>query len=62
MLIEDSPPPDGSKQVIFQLRSGKSIMIAPVKTEGDVNNNTALMKIHQTSNGALSIEILLLYI
>jgi len=53
-----SPPPDGSKNVVFKFRSVSSIVIAPANTGNDVNSNTAVTKIDQTRRGALSIEIL----
>jgi len=44
--------------VVFRFRSVNNIVIAPARTGREVNNNTAVTKIDQTSSGALSMEIL----
>ena len=51
-----SPPPAGSKKVVFKLRSVNNIVIAPAKTGNDNNNNTAVTKTDQTNNGKRCIS------
>lgn len=46
-----SPPPDGSKNEVFKLRSVKSIVIAPAKTGNDKINKIAVIKIDHGNSG-----------
>jgi hypothetical protein len=55
----ESPPPAGSKKVVFRLRSVKSTVIAPAKTGNDVNKRIAVTRMAQTNRGILSNETFL---
>lgn len=48
-----SPPPIGSKNVVFKLRSVRSIVIAPARTGSESSKSTVVTKIDQTNNGVL---------
>lgn len=52
-----SPPPVGSKNEVFKLRSVRSIVIAPAKTGKDSNNRIAVINTDQTNRGIWSIDI-----
>lgn len=52
-----SPPPAGSKKVVFKFRSVKSMVIAPAKTGKERSNKIAVMKTDQTNNGVRSQDI-----
>lgn len=52
-----SPPPAGSKNEVFKLRSVKSIVIAPANTGRDNNNKMAVKNTAQTKRGIRSIVI-----
>lgn len=49
-----SPPPAGSKNVVFKLRSVKSIVIAPARTGRDKRRRMAVKKTDQTKRGVWS--------
>jgi hypothetical protein len=51
-----SPPPAGSKNVVFKFRSVKSIVIAPAKTGKDRRRRIAVKKTDQTNSGVWSHE------
>lgn len=46
-----SPPPAGSKKVVFKLRSVKSIVIPAAKTGRERSRSTAVIRTDQTNNG-----------
>lgn len=50
-----SPPPVGSKNVVFMLRSVSSIVIAPAKTGRERSSNIVVKKIDQTKSGSRSM-------
>jgi hypothetical protein len=52
-----SPPPAGSKKLVFKFRSVNSIVIAPANTGKESNNNTAVITTDQTKRGIRSKEI-----
>jgi hypothetical protein len=52
-----SPPPAGSKNEVFRLRSVNSMVMAPAKTGKDSNSNTAVIRTLQTNKGIRSIVI-----
>lgn len=52
-----SPPPAGSKNVVFRLRSVNSIVIAPAKTGRDSRRRITVMKTDQTNKGSRSNRI-----
>ena len=47
----DLPPPAGSKNDVFRLRSVSGIVIAPARTGSDSNNSRAVMVIDHTNSG-----------
>ena len=49
-----SPPPAGSKNDVFKLRSVSSIVIAPAKTGRDKSNKMAVIFTDQTNKGTRS--------
>lgn len=49
-----SPPPAGSKNAVFRLRSVNSIVIAPASTGRDNKSKTAVMVTDQTNKGIRS--------
>ena len=49
-----SPPPAGSKNDIFRLRSVNSIVIAPARTGRDSRSSRAVMAIDHTNRGIRS--------
>jgi hypothetical protein len=49
-----SPPPAGSKNEVFKLRSVKSIVIAPAKTGKDNKRRIAVKNTDQTKRGVRS--------
>jgi hypothetical protein len=53
-----SPPPAGSKNDVFRLRSVSSIVIAPARTGRDRSSNRAVMAIDHTNRGIRSGFIL----
>lgn len=46
-----SPPPLGSKKVVFKFRSVRSIVIAPANTGKDKSKSTAVIKTDQGNIG-----------
>lgn len=52
-----SPPPAGSKNDVFKLRSVRSIVIAPARTGKDKRRRIAVKKTDQTNNGVWSHDI-----
>lgn len=52
-----SPPPAGSKNVVFRFLSVNNIVIAPPRTGNDNNNRKEVTKTDQTYNGSLCIVI-----
>lgn len=46
-----SPPPAGSKNVVFRLRSVSSIVIPAARTGRDKSNSTAVIRTDQTKSG-----------
>lgn len=46
-----SPPPAGSKNVVFKFRSVRSIVIPAAKTGRDNNRRTAVIRTAQTNRG-----------
>ena len=53
-----SPPPAGSKNGVFRLRSVSSIVIAPARTGSDSNSSRAVVAIDHTNSGIRSGFIL----
>lgn len=53
-----SPPPAGSKNDVFRLRSVSNIVIAPARTGRDSRSNKAVMAIDHTNSGIRSGFIL----
>jgi len=49
-----SPPPAGSKKVVFRFRSVNSIVIAPAKTGRDKRRRIAVRNTDQTNKGVVS--------
>jgi hypothetical protein len=49
-----SPPPAGSKNEVFRLRSVKSIVIAPARTGRDNSRRTTVIVTAQTNKGIRS--------
>lgn len=49
-----SPPPAGSKKVVFKLRSVRSIVIAPAKTGNERRRRIAVKNTDQTNRGVWS--------
>jgi hypothetical protein len=49
-----SPPPAGSKKVVFRLRSVRSIVIAPARTGRARRRRMAVRKTDQTKSGVWS--------
>jgi len=49
-----SPPPAGSKNDVFRLRSVSNIVIAPASTGKDSNSNKVVIIIAQTNKGTFS--------
>jgi hypothetical protein len=49
-----SPPPAGSKNDVFKLRSVRSIVIAPAKTGSDRRSKIAVRNTDHTNNGVRS--------
>lgn len=52
-----SPPPIGSKNVVFRFRSVKSIVIAAARTGNDNNSKIVVIITDQTNNGTRSALI-----
>lgn len=52
-----SPPPAGSKNVVFRLRSVKSIVIAPARTGRDKRRRSAVIPTDHTNRGIRSRDI-----
>lgn len=52
-----SPPPAGSKKVVFIFRSVRSIVIAPARTGRDRRSKKAVTKTDQTNRGSRSKDI-----
>lgn len=52
-----SPPPAGSKKVVFIFRSVRSIVIAPARTGRERSSRKVVMKTDQTNKGRRSKEI-----
>lgn len=52
-----SPPPVGSKKVVFMFRSVSNIVIAPARTGKDRSSKIVVRKIDQTNKGSRSIVI-----
>lgn len=46
-----SPPPAGSKKVVFRLRSVSSIVIPAARTGRDRRRSTAVIRTDHTNNG-----------
>jgi hypothetical protein len=53
-----SPPPAGSKKDVLKLRSSKSIVIAPAKTDNAKRRRTAVINTDHTKRGMFSNFIL----
>lgn len=49
-----SPPPAGSKKVVFKFRSVRSIVIAPARTGRDKRRRRAVITTAQTNRGIRS--------
>lgn len=49
-----SPPPAGSKKVVFMFRSVKSIVMAPARTGSERSSKKAVINTDQTNNGRRS--------
>ena len=47
-----SPPPAGSKKVVFRFRSVRSIVIPAARTGRDRRRRTAVMRTDHTNKGA----------
>lgn len=52
-----SPPPAGSKNVVFRLRSVRSIVIAPAKTGSDNTSRIAVINTDQMNKGSRAKDI-----
>ena len=52
-----SPPPAGSKKVVFKFRSVKSIVIPAARTGRDRRRSTAVMRTAHTKRGVWYCEI-----
>lgn len=52
-----SPPPAGSKNEVFKLRSVRSIVIAPARTGRERRSRIAVINTDHTNNGIRSIVI-----
>lgn len=52
-----SPPPAGSKKVVFKFRSVKSIVMPAARTGRDNNRRTAVISTAQTNRGVWYCEI-----
>lgn len=52
-----SPPPAGSKKVVFIFRSVNSMVIAPAKTGSDNKSKKVVTNTDQTNRGSRSKEI-----
>lgn len=52
-----SPPPAGSKNVVFKFRSVRSIVIPPARTGRDKRRSTAVIFTDQTNSGTRSNRI-----
>jgi hypothetical protein len=52
-----SPPPAGSKKVVFKLRSVRSIVIAPARTGRASRRRIAVRKTDHTNRGVWSHDI-----
>jgi hypothetical protein len=63
VVVDDSslgsPPPAGSKNDVFRLRSVSNIVIAPARTGSDNNSSWAVMAIDHKNSGIRSGFILL---
>jgi len=46
-----SPPPAGSKKVVFRLRSVKSMVMPVTRTGSESISKTAVIRTDQTNNG-----------
>jgi hypothetical protein len=53
-----SPPPAGSKKVVFRLRSVKSMVMAPANTGRERRRRRAVIPTDQTNRGIRSKDIL----
>lgn len=49
-----SPPPMGSKNLVFRLRSVNSMVIAPANTGRESSSSTAVMNTDHTNKGTIS--------
>lgn len=52
-----SPPPAGSKKVVFTFRSVRSIVIAPARTGRESKRRNAVTNTDQTNRGSRSNDI-----
>ena len=52
-----SPPPAGSKKVVFRFRSVKSMVIPAAKTGSDRRRRTAVMRTAHTNRGVWYCEM-----
>lgn len=52
-----SPPPAGSKKVVFRFRSVSSIVMPAAKTGSDSRRRTAVIRTDQTNRGVWYWEI-----
>lgn len=52
-----SPPPAGSKNVVFKFRSVRSIVIPAANTGRESNRSTAVMRTAHTNSGVWYCEI-----
>lgn len=52
-----SPPPAGSKNVVFRLRSVRSMVIAPARTGKDKSKRIAVRNTDHTNKGVWSQDI-----
>lgn len=52
-----SPPPAGSKKVVFMFRSVRSMVIAPANTGRDKRSKNAVTNTDQTNRGRRSKDI-----
>jgi hypothetical protein len=53
-----SPPPAGSKKVVFRFRSVRSIVMAPANTGRESSKSRAVIPTDQTNKGIRSKDIL----
>lgn len=52
-----SPPPEGSKKVVFRFRSVSSMVIPAASTGNESNNRTAVINTDHTNNGVWYCDI-----